>query len=89
MATKLMGMNNNSNDRQLGAAVVAVLRGERAAQRITYDELSERSGLDRSTVLRMLNNQRDLKMSQLSALCSALKLSVVDVMRQAQARMDR
>ena len=84
----MAGMNINKNA-QLGEAVAAVLRGERAAQRITFDELAVRSDLDKSTVLRMLNNQRDMKMAQFSALCGALGVSSVDVMAAAEARVKR
>ena len=83
-------MNTNMNkNAELGEAVAAVLRGERAAQRITFDELAVRSDLDKSTVLRMLNNQRDMKMAQFSALCGALGVSSVDVMAAAEERVKR
>ena len=80
---------NTDKNAELGEAVAAVLRGERAAQRITFDELAVRSDLDKSTVLRMLNNQRDMKMAQFSALCGALGVSSVDVMAAAEDRVKR
>ena len=80
---------NTDKNAQLGEAVAAVLRGERAAQRITFDELAVRADLDKSTVLRMLNNQRDMKMAQFSALCGALGVSSVDVMAAAEDRVKR
>ena len=88
MACIVAAMNTDKNA-QLGEAVAAVLRGERAAQRITFDELAVRSDLDKSTVLRMLNNQRDMKMAQFAALCGALGVSAVDVMAAAEARVKR
>ena len=88
VACIVAAMNTDKNT-QLGEAVAAVLRGERAAQRITFDELALRSDLDKSTVLRMLNNQRDMKMAQFSALCGALGVSSVDVMAAAEERVKR
>lgn len=79
----------DTNDSEtLSTAVTAVLRAERAASRITFDELAERSGMDRRTAMRMLNEQRVMRFDQFVALCGGLGMSPVAVLKAAEARID-
>lgn len=72
--------------RGFNAEVAAVLRGERAIQRVTYEDLEERTGISRSTIIRVLNAKRMLDLSYLAALCEALGLSMNEVIEKASER---
>lgn len=67
----------------LSAAVAAQLRAERAAAQLTFDELAQRSGISRFTIMRLLNEHRTMDMSQFAAMCDGLDLSPVVVMARA------
>lgn len=82
------GMTPLEKDSSKGfnAEVAAVLRGERAIQRMTYEEIEERTGISRSTIIRVLNAKRMMDLSYLSSLCEALGLSIEKVIETASSR---
>ena len=71
----------------LNAAVAAELRAERAARRVSVAELSERSGVSRSTLLRVLNTERAISMESLFALSEALGVSASSLVQRAENRL--
>ena len=71
----------------LSQAVSATLRAERAAAQMTQAELAERSGLGYQTVMRLEKGERSPSVSQLAALCSALGLSMSDLVERAEQRL--
>lgn len=70
------------------AAVAAQLRAERAARGLTVDELADRAGIPRRTLMRLLNAQRALDVAHLAALASAVDLSVGELLARAEARLE-
>jgi len=60
---------------RFSAAVAAELRAERAAQNLTIQDLVERSGLVKVTLLRYLNAQRDIPVPALFAIANGLGVS--------------
>jgi transcriptional regulator with XRE-family HTH domain len=56
-------------------AVASELRAQRARVQITFDELAERTGLAKNTVLNYLNGKRAIPMPAFAELCRALDIS--------------
>lgn len=67
----------------LNAAVVRVLRSERAAAGISLAVLSQRSRVPVVTVQRLMAGVRPLRLETLEALCAGLQVSPATVMAQA------
>lgn len=73
----------------LNAAVAAQLRAERAALGWTIDELAQRADIPAISVRRYLKGERQIDVSVLYALASALGLTAGQVVEAAQERLDR
>lgn len=73
----------------LNAAVAAELRAERAAQRVTLQELADESSVPLMSVRRYLNADRHIDIATLNALAIALGTTAVEVVESAQVRMAR
>lgn len=76
-------------DSGLNAAVAAVLRGEKYAQRLTNRQLSERSGIPEVSVQRYLDAKRDLKVDVLAALAASVGLTAGELINAAAIRLGR
>jgi transcriptional regulator with XRE-family HTH domain len=76
-------MVTDSADR-ITQAIAAELRAARGRKNITRDELADRSGVSRSSVFRIENAEREVKMTQLYALCEALGVSPSALLQAAQ-----
>lgn len=70
-------------------AFSAQLRAERAAAGISQAELSKRSGVSPSTILRIEQGQRAMDIPQMAAFCRALGVSMTEFATQAERRMRR
>ena len=81
-------MTNNYGAR-LNAAVAAELRAERGAVGMTIAQVIEKSGIGKSQILRLLNNQRAIDMNDLALISHALDVEPNDIMGRAQARLNR
>jgi transcriptional regulator with XRE-family HTH domain len=68
-------------------AVAAELRAERAAARLTVEELAERSGVHRGTLLRYLNAKRDIPVSTLIQIAEGLNIAPHLILERAAERM--
>lgn len=68
------------------AAIAAELRAERAAKRMTITQLSQRSGVPSATLNRYLAGQRDVPVSTIIALASALEVDPGELLDRAVAR---
>ena len=88
-----MSMSNQpSNGRRRtpeAEAFAAQLRAERAAQGLTQDELSKRSGIGKQTILRIENGQRVMDTAQLGDLCRALGISIITFVMRAEERLEQ
>ena len=76
-------MDTDSADR-ITQAIAAELRPARGRKNITRDELADRSGVSRSSVFRIENAEREVKMTQLYALCEAQGVSPSGLLQAAQ-----
>jgi transcriptional regulator with XRE-family HTH domain len=76
-------MDTESSDR-ITQAIAAELRAARGRKNITRDELADRAGVGRSTVWRIEKAEREVKMSQLYALCEVLGVTPSTLLQAAQ-----
>jgi DNA-binding helix-turn-helix protein len=73
----------------LNGAVAAELRAERAAKGITFDALTERVSLSKSTLLLLFNARRLISLEALVEITSALGISVIEIVERAENRLER
>lgn len=69
----------------LSEAVAAQLRAERAAARVSQALLADRAEMSRITLMRVLNGDRVMDLSQFAAICEGLGVSPAVVMARAAA----
>lgn len=73
----------------LDLAVAAVLRGEKHAQRLTNQDISDRSGIPVVSVQRYLDDKRPLKVGILAALAGAVGMTPGELVDAAATRLGR
>lgn len=76
----------------INEATAKALQAARAVSGLTYEEVSEKSGVSVQTIYRMFGAKRDIKVPQLYSVAKALGLTLVDVVQDAeriQIRDDR
>jgi transcriptional regulator with XRE-family HTH domain len=56
---------------------------------MTIAQVIEKSGIGKSQILRLLNNQRAIDMNDLALISHALDVEPNDIMGRAQARLNR
>lgn len=71
------------------AAVAAELRAQRGRVRVTFDQLAERTGLAKTTVLNYLNGKRDIPMDAFADLCRALDVPQRVIFAAAQETFEQ
>ena len=69
-------------------AVAAQLRAERAAAQMAVRELADASGVTEQSLLRYLNEKRDIPVPVLYQICAGLKVSVHELVRRAELRLE-
>ncbi|MDR6868936.1 transcriptional regulator with XRE-family HTH domain [Microbacterium resistens] len=67
-------------------AVAAQIRAERAAGRMTIDELSQASGVPRQTLVRYLKGSRDIPIPTFYAIAEGLGVAADVLLDRAQHR---
>lgn len=72
----------------LNGALAAVLRGERAAKRLSLDQLAASSQVSRRTLIRLLNAERTMGLEQAAAIAAALGLRLPDALERAEERLE-
>lgn len=72
----------------LNGAVAAELRAERAAKGITFDAITERVSLSKSTLL-LFNARRLISLEPLVEITGALGISVIEIIERAENRLER
>lgn len=69
------------------ADLVAAIKQELKASRLTYADLAESLGIAESSVKRMFSNQGDMPLSRVDAICRAMKLDFAELaLRVADSR---
>lgn len=71
----------------LNAAVAAAFRAERGALGMTFDELSEKSGVPVRSLMRFLNAQRHMDVAVVDAISEGLGMTPLEVIENAQRRL--
>lgn len=79
----------DSVSKALFDALIAELRAERGASRLTYDELERRTGLGKRSIIRYLSGERDIPLSGLFELAEAMNVGVDDLLERAKIRADQ
>ena len=69
------------------AAFAAQLRAERAVANMSQDELAKRTGISKSTILRLEAGTRVMDTAQLGAICRALGITIGTFAIRAEGRM--
>lgn len=64
--------------------IAGELRAERARQELTFDQLADRAGLARTTVIRALKGETALAVEVLIPLCAALRIDAGRLLDEAQ-----
>lgn len=67
-------------------ALKAELRAEKAAKELTYDDIAERSDMQKMTVHRYMSGTRDIPMGKLLLMCDALGVDVSALIERAEQR---
>lgn len=73
----------------INEATAKALQAARAVSGLTFDELAQKSGVNVQTIYRMFGAKRDIKVPQLYALASAMGVTVVDLMQDAERIQER
>ena len=68
----------------INEATAKALQATRAVKGMTYEEVSEQSGVSLPTINRMFNAKRDIKLRQLQAVATVLGVTVVEVLQDAE-----
>ena len=79
--------SNARKESPLSLAVAAQLRAERAAASLTVEQLARQSGVSKNSLLAVLNGKRTADVTQLDAICRALKVSLLDLFTRAEERL--
>lgn len=69
------------------AAIADQLRAERTIQGRTLDDLAHEVGISKITLHRYLHSQRDIPIKTLAGICAALNVSMGEIIRRAEARL--
>ena len=83
-------VSNQSPADGLNGAVARTLNGERAAAKVSFDELARRTDISKRTLLRTLSTmERDLDLRVIEKIARALGLTSLDVFLLAEQRIER
>lgn len=69
------------------AAVAATLRAERAARRLTQEQVASRAGISPRTLIRFEQDQRTINLAQMVAICDALGVDFTYFLDLVKSRM--
>jgi transcriptional regulator with XRE-family HTH domain len=70
------------------AAITAEIRAEAAAQRVTWQDLAIKAGMNPSTLHRYLSDNRHMSVRVLADVSLALGLKATAMMERAERRLD-
>lgn len=73
----------------LRVALATELYEMRAAKDVTYDALAEQSGINRRTLIRMLQGEASIDVAELYRICRVLVLDPRTVLAAAERRVQR
>lgn len=73
----------------MNEATAKAITAERAIADLTVRELSERSGIPLSSLMRILGAEREIKVNQIAKLAEALALYPHEIIESAENILDR
>ena len=73
----------------INEATAKAIQAERAAAGLTIKDLSERSGVPISTLMRILKSERDIKVNQIAQLADVLDLYPHEILQEAEKYIER
>lgn len=73
----------------MNQAVAKAIAAERSIAGLTVRELSERSGIPMSSLMRVLGAQREIKVNQVELIASALEIYPHEIIETAEALIER
>jgi len=68
-------------------ALLEALEEKKDERGVSYSEIEDYVGLDRSTLHRYLSGKRDIPWTRLAAICAAIGVSLPEVMREVEKRL--
>ena len=78
-------MDKNEAAERYNQKVAALFRREYERRGLTYDEIAERTGLSRMTVVRIINGQRPITVAYLAALSPVLGFDMAKLINEAKS----
>lgn len=81
--TRVPSMGIEQSGNELNAAFARILRRHKADQRLTYDQIAERTGLSPRQVKRIFNDERVMDTDELVKSAAALKVTVSEIVNEA------
>lgn len=76
-----MGKEQSGNE--LNAAFATILRRRKTDERMTFAQLSERTGLSERQVKRVFNDERVMDTDELVKCAAALRITVTEIVNEA------
>ena len=73
----------------INEATAKAIAAERSAAGLTIKELSEESGVPERTLIRMLKNERDIKVTQIAQLSEVFGINPHELIEEAEKFIDR
>lgn len=73
----------------INQATAKALHAARAVSGLTYDELSQKSGMNVQAIYRVFGAKGEIKVTQLASLADAMGLTPIDIMSDAQRILNR
>ena len=69
--------------------MAATLNGERAAQKLTFDQLADKTGISARSLKRYLSaEERNMTITHVGEIAKALGLSLTEVVRRTEMRQE-
>jgi len=82
-------MNTRRTAGGCDTAIAIELRAKRARHRgLTIERLAASSGVPKRTLVRSLDDERDVRLDHLALVCQALEVRVSHVVRHVEERID-
>lgn len=73
----------------INEATAKAIAAERSAAGLTIKDLSEKSGVPERTLIRMLKNERDIKVTQIAQLSEVFGINPHELIEEAEKFVDR
>jgi len=79
---------SNGTIDKLGSVIARLLNEKRLQKSVTQAELAEATGISQSQISKQLRSTRDINIDELGAIATALDMSLVDLISQAEREIN-